>query len=496
MTPLGRGLASLIPKRYRDSAQDILEQIDSIEEVTEAPEKIKRLRKARATVSKAASVEQVMPKIKRRQLSVVEEAEDDVSIAPASESASREVAQPPVAEITEEPVAAPEPPKTSPIPIEAEPSEQEAELFSLEEEASKPADEVPIEPQAETAVKPTAEPEAELPAAVSQEDDFETVLEKIKAEERAEAVEQDQVPAEHVALRPENAKVGDQRVLGERVEYIPIENIEVNPLQPRHVFDDIDLDDLVRSLDVHGMLQPLVVVKQPGVNRFQLIAGERRLRASKRLGWDKVPCVVRRDVASDRQRLELALTENIQRQNLNPIEEAMGYQLLNEEYGMTHEEIGQRVGRNRVSVTNTIRLLALPAEVQRGLIENKINMGQGRAILSIPDEDKQIKFYRHVVEEGLTVRKTELRARRIQRSMNLTDPGRQKMKGRPALAIKYDGLLQDKFGANVRVKYIEDKNYYEIVFVGYSIDETEQIIQRLLTNSAASGSIDRDVIDA
>jgi len=255
------------------------------------------------------------------------------------------------------------------------------------------------------------------------------------------------------------------------------------------------MEELKNSIAQHGILQPLVVRRTD--DGFELVAGERRLRAAKDLGWEKVPCVIRKDVTTGASRLELALIENIQREDLNPVEEALAYKQLNEEYGMTHEEIGERVGRSRVGITNIIRVLQLPEEIQRGLIDNKISPGHAKAILMIPDEEKQLRFYRHLVEEGLTVRKAETRARRIQRTMRLDDPMRRKRKGRTAFEMKYSGVLEDRYGFNAKVRFDEHKNRYEVVFRCFNKEEIDQLLGRLTgTESLPEESQDRDVIDA
>lgn len=274
----------------------------------------------------------------------------------------------------------------------------------------------------------------------------------------------------------------------EDVQHVAIGDIKINPSQPRRQFDPVGMEELASSIEQHGILQPLVVRRRK--RGYELIAGERRLRAAKSLGWNRVPCVVRRDVSSDASRIEMALIENIQRQDLNAVEEAMAYKQLNEEYGMTHEEIGQRVGRSRVGVTNTIRVLQLAAEIQRGMIEGKISAGHGRAILMIPDEDKQIRFYRHLLEEGLTVRKAETRARRIQRTMDVDDPMRRKRKGRSAFEIKYSGLLEDRYGYDAHIRFNEVKNRYEVYFKCHSQQEIKELLGRLLGTEPLPGSAD------
>jgi ParB family chromosome partitioning protein len=279
------------------------------------------------------------------------------------------------------------------------------------------------------------------------------------------------------------------------VQHIKVKDIAINPNQPRRKFDKAEMEDLKSSIAQHGILQPLVVRRME--EGMELVAGERRLRAAKELGWDKVPCVIRRDVSSGASRLELALIENIQREDLNPVEEALAYKQLNEEYGMTHEEIGERVGRSRVGVTNIIRVLQLPEEIQKGLIDEKISPGHAKAILMIPDDGKQLRFYRHLVEEGLSVRKAETRARRIQRTMRLDDPMRSKRRGRSAFEIKYSGVLEDRYGYNARLRFDEHKNRYEIVFKCYNKEEIDQLLGRLIgTEPLPADSQDQDVIES
>lgn len=279
----------------------------------------------------------------------------------------------------------------------------------------------------------------------------------------------------------------------EQVHHISVASIAINRSQPRRAFDETAMAELTSSIAQHGILQPLVVRRLR--EGYELIAGERRLRAAKSLGWEKVPCVVRRDVRGNASRLELALIENIQRKDLNPIEEAMAYRQLNEEYGMTHEEIGRRVGRSRVSVTNSIRMLQLPEEVQQGLISGAISDGHAKAILMIPDREKQSRFFQHMVAEGLTVRKAESRARRIQRTMNLDDPMREKRKGRSRFEVKYSGLLEDRYGFDARVRFVADRNRFEVVFKCYSQEEIEDLVGRLMGTKPLPKKVDQDVIE-
>src|SRR3989344_177076 len=279
------------------------------------------------------------------------------------------------------------------------------------------------------------------------------------------------------------------------VQHIPLGDISINPLQPRRSFDPRELEDLQESIAQNGILQPLVVARLEN-GTYELIAGERRLRAARALKWDKVPCVVRRDVKSDQSRLVYALIENIQRENLNPIEEALAYNQLNKDFGLTHEEIGARMGKSRVGVTNIVRVLQLPAEIQRGLVEGKITMGHAKAILMIPDEEKQVRFYNHLVDEGLTVRKAEVRARRIQRAMNIDDPKRMvnRVKKDP-LSLKYGPALEDKYGFHSSVRYEVDRHVFEVGFRATSEEELDQLTGRLLgTHELPGQDLEKDLI--
>ena len=329
-------------------------------------------------------------------------------------------------------------------------------------------------------------------------DDLEVGGETVQKKESKESARQPAIRPEikEVAPRPEVASSEEDMwdKHEEEVQHILIADINVNASQPRRSFSKVAMAELSSSIEQHGILQPLVVRRTAG--GYELIAGERRLRAAKSLGWGKVPCVVRRGVETGASQLELALIENIQREDLNPVEEALAYRQLNEEYGMTHEEIGKRVGRSRVGITNAIRVLQLPEEVQQGVRDGVISSGHAKAILMIPDAEKQVRFYRHLVAEGLTVRKAETRARRIQRTMQLDDPMREKRRGRSAFEIKYSGRLEDYFGFDARVRFIDSMNRFEIVFRTYSQQEIEELIGRLLGERALPKKIDKDVIEA
>src|SRR3990167_11457127 len=192
---------------------------------------------------------------------------------------------------------------------------------------------------------------------------------------------------------------------------ISIDLIKPNPWQPRKVFNEEALAELAASIREHGILQPMVVVPLPD-GMYQLIVGERRLRASKLAGLTKVPVVIR-DFMEEQKKLELALIENIQRHNLDPIEEAMAYKQLAEEYDLSHEAVAQRVGKGRTTVTNMLRLLNLPLKIQNALSAGTITEGHARPLLALPGMEKQLAMFDLIVRDSMTVRQVEDRIREM-----------------------------------------------------------------------------------
>ena len=185
---------------------------------------------------------------------------------------------------------------------------------------------------------------------------------------------------------------------------IDINQIETNPFQPRTEFDETALRELAQSIKEQGVIQP-VTVRKLGYNKYQLISGERRLRASKMAGLSKIPAFIR--VANDEQMLELALIENIHRENLNAIEVAISYQRLIDECSLTQEEVSEKVGKSRSAVANFLRLLKLPPEVQLAIRDGHISMGHARALININDKEEQLKILQQIIMEEMTVRQTE-----------------------------------------------------------------------------------------
>jgi ParB family chromosome partitioning protein len=185
---------------------------------------------------------------------------------------------------------------------------------------------------------------------------------------------------------------------------IEVAQIETNPFQPRTHFEEEALLELADSIRIHGIIQPITVRKM-GYDKYQLISGERRFRASQIAGLEKVPAYVR--IANDQAMLEMALLENIQREDLNAIEVALSYKRLIDECSLTQEQVSEKMSKQRSTVTNYLRLLKLPAEIQKGIVDKVISMGHARALISIEDKDLQIDIFRQVVDGNLSVRQTE-----------------------------------------------------------------------------------------
>lgn len=196
----------------------------------------------------------------------------------------------------------------------------------------------------------------------------------------------------------------DKNYIGS-VSMISIKDIEANPFNPRTHFEQEALEELSKSIEVHGIIQPLTL-RSTGRGKFQLISGERRFRASQIAGLTEVPAYVR--VANDQEMLEMALVENIQREDLNAIEVALSYQRLIEECSLTQEQMSQKIAKSRSSITNHLRLLKLPAEIQKSVRDSKISMGHARALVSAGDEELQLELHTHVLNEQLSVRELEV----------------------------------------------------------------------------------------
>ena len=258
------------------------------------------------------------------------------------------------------------------------------------------------------------------------------------------------------------------------ISHIKIDQVEVNPFQPRSEFDEQALNELSESIKLQGLIQP-ITVRKVGSGSYQLISGERRLRASKLAGLTEIAAYIR--TANDQQMLEMALIENIQRENLNAIEVALSFQRMIDECNLKQEELGDRVSKNRSTVTNYIRLLKLPPVIQVAIRDNEITMGHAKAILGLDDVDKQLYVHNEVVNKGLSVRKTEELVREIQQ-VGLRKKGAAKEE---AVSFQYQKIQDDlasKFATKVRLKVQgKGKGAIEIPFV--SEDDLSRILELL-----------------
>ncbi|HLT86924.1 MAG TPA: ParB/RepB/Spo0J family partition protein [Sphingobacterium sp.] len=255
------------------------------------------------------------------------------------------------------------------------------------------------------------------------------------------------------------------------INFIKVSQVAVNPFQPRTDFDEEALQELSESIKVQGLIQP-ITVRQVGKNEYQLISGERRLRAAKLAGIDDIPAYVR--TANDQQMLEMALIENIQRENLNAIEVALSFQRMIEECNLKQEELGERVSKNRSTVTNYLRLLKLPPVIQAGIRDGQISMGHARALINVGEVEKQLYVYQEIIDKGLSVRMAEILVRNIQQQ--------NKPKKNPVgkqLDFQYQKIEDDlasRFSTRVKlnIKNSKGKGAIEIPF------ESEDDLSRIL----------------
>lgn len=272
------------------------------------------------------------------------------------------------------------------------------------------------------------------------------------------------------ALIDNSEEVRQQRPAASIIE-IDIDKIEANPWQPRSRFDEERLNELSMSIKAVGIVQPLTLRKL-GENKYQIIAGERRFRASKLAGLSKVPAYVRD--ADDDIMLEMALVENIQREDLDPIEVAISYQRLIDECSLTQESMSDRVGKKRSTIANYLRLLRLPAEIQLGLREKQISMGHARAIINVEDPARQIAIFEQIIKDDLSVRKVEELVRTIDKPVAPKEPVRT---GEP-VSEAYTALrhqLSSFFKTNIQFSR-DTKGKGKIVIPFRSDEELEQIV--------------------
>ncbi|MCZ2355489.1 MAG: ParB/RepB/Spo0J family partition protein [Bacteroidia bacterium] len=274
-------------------------------------------------------------------------------------------------------------------------------------------------------------------------------------------------------LTPDGNLVNSSGILPNTISEISVNQIETNPYQPRNDFDQEALAELSDSIKIHGIIQP-ITVRKLNEQTYQLISGERRLQASKIAGLETIPAYIR--TANDEQMIEMALIENIQRQDLNPIEIALGYQRLMEECNLILEDLGHRVGKKRATVNNYLRLLKLPPEIQQSLKQGKISMGHARALITIDNPIHQFSIYQKVIQQDLSVRQVEEFVR------NLNQPKTTSTKTNNSPQDVHIRDIQSRLGKHLNTKVqINQQNdgNGEIRLKYYSLDELNRLIDIL-----------------
>jgi ParB family chromosome partitioning protein len=299
--------------------------------------------------------------------------------------------------------------------------------------------------------------------------------------------------------KSEDKFVEDDGQVSGRTALIELELVEPNPMQPRIEFDADALEDLKNSIVEKGVIQPITVRRKPGGTGYELIAGERRVRASIEAGKKKIPAYIL-NVDTDGEMLEMALIENVQRENLNPIETALGYQRLIDECSLTQEEVAQKVGKDRSTVTNFLRLLRLPAQIQASLRSKEITMGHARAMIGLDSEERQMQVFELVTGHALSVRKTEEMIKRLEAGevLNLADPfapppqqpvvvepepepapARRPPPPRDPELDEWENKLRHLLGTQVRIAMRTDGGSISIDF--WSGDELDRLLELLAT---------------
>ena len=245
----------------------------------------------------------------------------------------------------------------------------------------------------------------------------------------------------------ESDDLGTEDSLNESVLEISIYDIDPNPDQPRRNFDQESIQDLSKSIKEHGVVQP-IIVKPSQNNRYTIVAGERRWRAARAAGLDKIPVIIRD--FNDKEMLEIALIENLQREDLNPIEEAEGINSLIESYGLTQEQVAQRLGKSRPSIANSLRLLKLPKHVKNLLEEGKISTGHARALLALNSHTKMIELADLIVDKSLSVRETENIVKKIKEEKQKKN--KSKTLEKPSFILEIENRMEEYFGTRVTIQ--------------------------------------------
>lgn len=259
--------------------------------------------------------------------------------------------------------------------------------------------------------------------------------------------------------------------LKQSVQKVDVGLIDPNPFQPRLEMDPVAFEELKKSVKEKGIIQP-IAIRNGKDGRYELIAGERRLRAAIAVGLKRIPAYVL-DITSDEDMLEIALIENVQREHLNPIELAKGYQRLIDELGLTQEEVAEKIGKDRATVANVVRLLKLPKEVQDAVKQGKIREGHARALLGLNDRQLQIELMKKTIEQGLSVRKVEeaVKKLRADKQIVVEKPGRKKS----PYITRIESALREKFGTQVKVRTKKEGGSIEITY--YSREDLDRLLE-------------------
>jgi ParB family chromosome partitioning protein len=266
----------------------------------------------------------------------------------------------------------------------------------------------------------------------------------------------------------ETSSATDNNHSGDKIWQIPLSDIVPNSEQPRKDFSHESLEELISSIKQYGIMQPLIVTEKED-GGYELIAGERRLRAAQMAGFATVPCIVR--TATRQEKLELALIENLQRQDLNPIEEAFSFQRLIEEFNLTQQDVADKIGKSRPYVANTMRLLELPDPIKKALIDGKISSGKARALLSLKSEKEQLVMFASMIGEGITVRDVE-------KAVSRYSPESRKGSVRrdPNISAQ-EQLIEERLGSKVRITQRGARG--QIVIDYYSKEELKRLVEEL-----------------
>lgn len=255
---------------------------------------------------------------------------------------------------------------------------------------------------------------------------------------------------------------------GERVINIPVDNVSPSPYQPRIQIDDESLEELSASIKEKGVVQP-IIVRTMGTDRYEVIAGERRLRASKLAGLNEVPAIVKE--VNDAEAMAIAITENIQREDLNAVELARAYQALINQFNFTQEQLAQSLGKSRPAITNILRLLQLPQEIQEYILSDKISMGHARALLSLEDKSLQLTLCKKIMDMDLSVRQTE---KLVQKMLQQPKQKKKKPMNNIAEIEELENRLRKLLATQVKVRHKGNKGKIEIEY--YSNDDLERIM--------------------